>query len=122
MTPQELKQLADLSDEVIKLKAKIIKIRSELLASSLFEENEADEIQPSFLAAAQTDANTVLVAGALRDFLEENLRKSNDEKWTNEIFGAGWIAALMHVKVNFLDKQNVQHLPLTQKYTQVYCG
>lgn len=54
-----------------------------------------------------TDANNVLVAGALRDFLEENLRKSNDEKWTNEIFGAGWIAALMHVKVNFLDKQNV---------------
>ena len=51
MTPQELKQLADLSDEVIKLKAKIIKIRSELLASSLFEENEADEIQPSCLGA-----------------------------------------------------------------------
>ena len=35
MTTEELKQLADLSDEVIKLKAKIIKIRSELLASSL---------------------------------------------------------------------------------------
>jgi hypothetical protein len=36
MTTEELKQLADLSDEVIKLKAKIIKIRSELLASSFF--------------------------------------------------------------------------------------
>lgn len=36
MTTEELKQLADLSDEVIKLKAKIIKIRSELSASSLF--------------------------------------------------------------------------------------
>jgi hypothetical protein len=36
MTTEELKKLADLSDEVIKLKAKIIKIRSELFASSLF--------------------------------------------------------------------------------------
>jgi hypothetical protein len=63
MTTEELKQFADLSDQVIKLKAKIIKIRSELLASSLFEENEADESQSSFLGAAQTDANTVLVAG-----------------------------------------------------------
>lgn len=35
MTKEEIKQLADLSDEIIKLKAKIIKIRSELLASSL---------------------------------------------------------------------------------------
>ena len=35
MTTEELKQFADLSDQVIKLKAKIIKIRSELLASSL---------------------------------------------------------------------------------------
>jgi hypothetical protein len=51
--------------------------------------------------------NTLLYAGALQDFLEENLRKSKDEKWTNDIFGAGWIAALMHVKVNFLDKQKV---------------
>lgn len=51
MTPEELKQLADLSDEVIKLKAKIIKIRSELLASSLFGENEADENQPTCLGA-----------------------------------------------------------------------
>lgn len=54
-----------------------------------------------------SDTNNVLVAGALRDFLGENLRKANDEKWTNKIFGSGWIAALMHVKVNFLDKQNV---------------
>ena len=36
MTTEELKQLADLSDEVNKLKAKIIKIRSELSASSFF--------------------------------------------------------------------------------------
>lgn len=35
MTTEELKQFADLSDQVIRLKAKIIKIRSELLASSL---------------------------------------------------------------------------------------
>ena len=51
------------------------------------------------------NANTLLYAGALQDFLEENLRKSKDEKWTNDMFGAGWIAALMHVKVNFLDQQ-----------------
>jgi hypothetical protein len=53
------------------------------------------------------NANTLLYAGALQEFLEENLRKSKDEKWTNEVFGAGWIAALMHVKVNFLDQQKV---------------
>ena len=54
-----------------------------------------------------SNANTLLYAGALQEFLEENLRKSKDEKWTNDMFGAGWIAALMHVKVNFLDKQKV---------------
>ena len=53
------------------------------------------------------NANTLLYAGALQEFLEENLRKSKDEKWTNDMFGAGWIAALMHVKVNFLDQQKV---------------
>lgn len=63
MTTEELKQFADLSDEVNKLKAKIIKIKSELSASSLFAENEADESQPSCLGADQTDANTVLAAG-----------------------------------------------------------
>lgn len=62
-----------------------------------------------------TDKNNVLVADALRDFLEENLRKSKEEKWTNEFFGAGWIAALMHIKVSFLDKMNIYRLPLTQK-------
>ena len=55
MTTEELKQFADLSDEVIKLKAKIIKIRSELFASSLFEENEADESQPTCLVAVLCD-------------------------------------------------------------------
>jgi hypothetical protein len=40
----------------------------------------------------------------LSEFLNENLQKSKDEKWTNEMFGSGWIAALMHVKVNFLDR------------------
>ena len=55
MTTEELKQLADLSDEVIKLKAEIIKIKSELLASSLFAENEADESQPSCLVALSAD-------------------------------------------------------------------
>jgi hypothetical protein len=53
------------------------------------------------------NTNTLLCAGALQEFLEENLRKSINEKWTNEVFGAGWIAALMHVKVNFLDQQKV---------------
>lgn len=43
-------------------------------------------------------------SSALSEFLEENLQKSRDEKWQNEMFGAGWIAALMHVKVNFLEQ------------------
>ena len=42
---------------------------------------------------------------ALAEFLEENLQKSKEENWANEMFGAGWIAALMHMKVNFLEQQ-----------------
>jgi hypothetical protein len=51
--------------------------------------------------------DTELFIDSFYEFLEENLRKSKDEKWTNEVFGAGWIAALMHIKVNFLDQRKV---------------
>lgn len=41
----------------------------------------------------------------LAAFLDDNLEKSKNEKWVSQIFGNGWMAALMHVKVNFLKKK-----------------
>lgn len=38
-------------------------------------------------------------------FIEDNLAKSKKEDWSNILFGAGWTAALMHVKVNHLKKE-----------------
>ena len=61
------------------------------------------------------DRNSQIVDD-LSGFLEENLSKSKEEKWTDEMFGAGWIAALTHVKVNFLN--NIQNPRLT-KSTQI---
>ena len=38
-------------------------------------------------------------------FVEFNLSESaKEENWESELFAKGWIAALMHVKVNCLDK------------------
>lgn len=62
------------------------------------------EEQLKLTTSSQTIAKPNVVGSALSEFLNENLQKSKDEKWTNEMFGAGWIAALMHVKVNFLEK------------------
>ena len=56
------------------------------------------------ISVSQTIAKPNVVGSTLSEFINENLQKSKDEKWTNEMFGAGWIAALMHVKVNFLEK------------------
>lgn len=54
----------------------------------------------------QRSAKPMLPAGALLEFLDDNLEKSKAEQQSNPLFMAGWIAALMHVKVNFLQQQN----------------
>lgn len=51
-------------------------------------------------------SNTMLAAGTLLEFLDDNLEKSKNEKGSNPLFMAGWIAALMHVKVNYLQQLN----------------
>jgi hypothetical protein len=40
----------------------------------------------------------------LNEFLDYNLKQSKEDKEGNRMFMAGWIAALMHVKLNFADK------------------
>ena len=41
----------------------------------------------------------------IKGFVEFNLSESaKEENWESELFAKGWIAALMHVKVNCLDK------------------
>jgi hypothetical protein len=42
---------------------------------------------------------------SLQAFLDDNLTKSKTEQGNNKLFMAGWIASLMHVKVNFLQLQ-----------------
>ena len=42
----------------------------------------------------------------LSDFLDDNLKQSKEDKVSNRMFMAGWISALMHVKVNFADRQS----------------
>lgn len=41
---------------------------------------------------------------ALRLFLDDNLKRSKEEKeWVITAGGMGWVAALLHVKANFLE-------------------
>lgn len=42
----------------------------------------------------------------LHKFLDDNLEKSKRDKGYSPLFKAGWIAALMHVKVNYLQTIN----------------
>ena len=42
----------------------------------------------------------------LSHFLDINLKQSKEIQGSNRMFMAGWIAALMHVKVNFADRQS----------------
>lgn len=56
-------------------------------------------------AEKEADGNTKN-GTELAAFLDYNLEKSKNEKWVSQIFGSGWMAALMHVKVNFLQKNN----------------
>ena len=116
MTAEELKQLADLSDEVIKLKAKIIKIRKELLASSLFGENEADESQPSCLGAVISRFNsTVEKQQSFYSELKALLVKY-DAELTIEDFGRNWqtdekIVVDFKYDESFFEKENTGIVP-----------
>ena len=41
---------------------------------------------------------------SLADFLDDNLQKSKEQPSKDQKFQMGWLAALMHVKKNFLEK------------------
>ena len=66
--------------------------------------NNENQDQPT--TDASIAQNRLLADGTLLEFLDYNLEKSKNEKGSNPLFMAGWIAALMHVKVNYLQQLN----------------
>ncbi len=68
------------------------------------ETKDDSEQMPIVIPSSPNAAKPNVIGSALSEFLNENLQNSKEERWSNEMFGRGWKSALMHVKVNFLEK------------------